>query len=152
MNYKIDELLDNIKKTKEDLVVKEEDTIYQITTTENQNNNKYHNISSLYLGDCEDRLKQIYNINRNSSLIIFKIDYYSPGLLIPIIGYEIFHPINKSKLNLFYFEDILVELNIPVSIDENNILKYDPTREYYTDECFPLTSENGTDIILNDRQ
>ena len=152
MNHKIDNLLDNITKTKEDLVIQEKDTIYQITTTENQNSNEYKNISTVNLGDCEDRLKDIYKIDKSLPLIIFKIDYYSPGLLIPVIGYEIFHPVNKSKLDLNYCKDILIELNIPVSIDEDNIFKHDPNSEYYQDECVPSTSENGTDIILNDRQ
>ena len=51
-----------------------------------------------------------------------------------------------------YCKDILVELNIPVSIDEENLFKHDPNSEYYTDECVPSTSENGTDILINDRQ
>ena len=151
-NRKIDDLLDNITQTKQDLIIEEEDIILQITTTENQNNNKYTNLSTVKLGDCEDRLKDIYGINKNLSLIIFKIDYYSPGLLIPIIGYEIFHPENKSKLDLKHCKDILVELDIPVSIDEEKLYKYDPNNEYYKDECIPSTSDNGTDIILNDRQ
>ena len=152
INHRIDALLDNITQTKKDLLIQEEDTLYQITTTENQKNNEYKNYSTLNLGDCEDRLKEIYNIDKNLSLIIFKIDYYSPGLLIPIIGYEIFDPVNKSKLDLNYCKDILVELNIPVSIDEENIDKHDPNSEYYTDDCVPSKSENGTDMILNDRQ
>ena len=77
MNRRIDPLLDNITKTKQDLLVKENDTIYQITTSDNQKNNKYNNISTINLGDCEDRLKQIYNIDPKLSLIIFKIDYFS---------------------------------------------------------------------------
>jgi hypothetical protein len=109
-------------------------------------------MSTVDLGDCEERLKDIYKIDKSLPLIIFKIDYYSPGLLIPIIGYEIFHPVNKSKLDLNYCKDILIELNIPVSIDEDNLFIHDPNNEYYTDECVPSTSENGTDIILNDRQ
>ena len=152
VNRKIDELLDNITKTKEDLLVKENDTIYQITTTENQNNNKYKNTSSVKLGICEDRLKRIYGIGDNYTLIMFKIDYYSPGLLIPMVSYEVFHPINKSKLNLTLCKDVLVELNIPVTIDESNLFKHDPNSGYYTDECFPSTSENGTDILLNYRK
>ena len=150
-NRRIDELLDNITKTKEDLTIKENDTIYQITTTENQNNNDYKNISSVKLGDCERRLKDIYGISQNISLIMFKIDYYSPGLLIPIVSYEIFHPENKSKLDLNHCKDILVELNIPVSIDEKNLFKHDPNSEYYTDKCFPSSSEDGIDILMNDR-
>ena len=152
INRKIEGLLNKLNETKEDFIIKNNDTIYQITTTENQNNNEYKNISTVKLGDCEDRLKEIYGINKNLSLIIFKIDYYSPDLLIPIIGYEIFHPENKSKLDLNHCKDILIELNIPVSIDEDNLFKYNPNSGYYADECVPSTSENGTDILLSDRK
>ena len=126
--------------------------IVQITNTENQKNNSNKNISSLDLGDCEDILRGVYNISDKYPLIILKIDYYLPDTLIPIIGYEIYHPLNKSKLDLIYCKDILIKLNIPVSIDENNLFKYDPNSDYYNDNCFSYTTENGTDIILKDRQ
>ena len=120
-----------------------------MTTSDNQKNN---NISTINLGDCEAKLKKVYGINESLPLIIFKIDYFSPDTLIPIIGYEIYHPINKSKLDLSYCEDILIKLNIPVNIDENKLFRYDPTSEFYTDNCFSYTTEDGTDIILNDRK
>ena len=104
------------------------------------------------LGECEKILKRIYNIDENQPLIIFKIDYYKEGSLIPIIGYEVFHPDNKSKLDLQYCKDEIVNFSIPVSIDEDNLFKYDPNSEYYTDQCNPYTTENSTDILLNDRQ
>ena len=85
-------------------------------------------------------------------LIIFKIDYYSNDTLIPIVGYEIYHPENKSKLDLTYCKDILIKLNIPVNIDESKLFKYDPNSGFYTDNCFTYTTENGTDIILDDRK
>ena len=59
---------------------------------------------------------------------------------------------NKSKLDLKYCKEELIKLNIPVSIDEKNLIKYDPNSGYYTDNCFSYTSENGTDIILSDRR
>ena len=74
------------------------------------------------------------------------------GLLIPIIGYEVFDPVNKSKLNLSYCEDVVINYNIPVSINEDEISKYDPNSDYYNDECSTSTSEDGTDITLTDRQ
>ena len=58
----------------------------------------------------------------------------------------------KTKLDLKYCEEILIKLNIPVSIDETKLFKYDPNSGFYTDNCFPYTTENGTDIILNDRK
>ena len=51
-----------------------------------------------------------------------------------------------------YCEDILIKLNIPVTIDEDNLFKYDPNSEFYNDNCFSYTTENGTDIILSDRK
>ena len=152
INGNLDSLLVNVTELKQDLIVENDDIIFQITTTENQKNNNYSNISNINLGECEDRLKTIYQIDKNLSLIILKIDYFMSGILIPVIGYEIYHPINKSQLNLKYCEDILVKINIPVSINEDSLYKYDPNSEYYNDECSTYTTENGTDIILNDRQ
>ena len=153
MNGHIDEILENITKNGEDYILKDEDnTTYQVTNTENQKNNKNNNISSINLGRCETELKKIYKINDTIPLIIFKIDYYPPDLLIPIVLYEIYHPINKSKLDLTYCKEIFLELNIPVSIDEKSLFKYDPNSNYYTDNCYSFTTDNGTDIILSDRQ
>ena len=39
-----------------------------------------------------------------------------------------------------------------MNIDEENISKYDPNSDYYTDFCNPFTTKNGTDILLNHRQ
>ena len=142
----------NISKNQDDIVTINNDVIYQITTSDNQKNNTNKNISTIDLGDCEKILKKEYNISESLPLLILKIDYYSPDSTIPIIGYEIYHPISKIQLDLHYCEDILIKLNIPVSIDENNLFKYDPNSGFYTDNCFSYTTENGTDIILNDRK
>ena len=148
----LDSVLKNITENKEDFIEKVDDMVYQITTSENQKMISNRNISSVNLGECENILKRIYNINESLPLIIFKVDYYLEDILIPIIGYEIYHPLNKSKLDLIYCEDELIKLNIPVIIDENNIFKYNPNSDYYNDNCFSYTTENGTDIILNDRR
>ena len=133
-------------------MIKEDNALYQITTSDNQNNNTYTNVSTIKLGECEKTLKRIYNIYDNETLIILKIDYNITGLLIPIIGYEVFHPRNKSKLNLEYCEESSINYNIPVTIDENNLFKYNQSSDYYNDECNTYTTENGTDIILDDRK
>ena len=153
MNGGMNELIANvIQNEKKDLLVNEDNTLFQITSTENQKNNKNNNISSIILGECENILKKIYNIKENLPLLIFKIDYYQPGSLIPIIGYEVYHPINKSKLDLSHCKKACINFKIPVIINENDLFKYDPNNEYYKDYCFPSTTENGTDILINDRQ
>ena len=146
-------LLNNITNNEKiDIEIFESDIIYQITSTYNQNNYKYHNISIIKLQDCENRLKIYYNISLNSSLIIFKVDIYEEGLSIPIVEYEVYHPITYKKLNLDICSNITIDILLPVSIDENELYKYDPSSDFYNDKCFPYTSENGTDVILKDRQ
>ena len=43
-------------------------------------------------------------------------------------------------------------MNFKVSINENNLYKYDPSNNYYNDICFSSTTEDNTDIILLDRK
>ena len=142
----------NISANQEDFIRVKDNMAFQVTTSDNQKNNTNKNITSIDLGLCEKELKKRYNIDESLPLIIFKIDYYSDDTLIPIVGYEIYHPLNKSKLDLKYCEDILIKLNIPVNIDESKLYKYDPNSDFYNDNCFSYTTENGTDIILNDRK
>ena len=143
----------NLAQGKEDyLIIYENDIIYQITTSNNHKNKEYDNISTIDLGECENILKDKYNIDKNIPLIIYKIDYSKEGLLIPVVGYEIYHPLNNSKLDLNYCNKEKVEINIPASINEDKMYKYDPKSEYYTNDCSPSTSDNGTDILLDDRK
>ena len=145
-------LTDLILGDKKDLIIKDKTTSYQITTTENQNSSNYDDISTIQLGQCEKILKDTYGISQSLPLIIFKVDHFLPGVKISIIGYDIYNPLNKSKLDLKYCNDSIVNFQIPVSLDQNNLFKYDPKSEYYTDECFSFTTDDGTDILLNDRQ
>ena len=149
MNSSITNLING---EKEDLIAEYKDITFQLTTTENQKDGSYNNISTIDLGECEDILKRIYGIDSNLSLVILKVDYKMEGLLIPVIGYEVYHPTNYSQLNLTYCKNTSVKLNIPVSINEEEAEKYDPNSGYYNDECYAYTTENGTDIILNDRK
>ena len=153
INGSIDDLLSNILEgDKNDFIIENDNILYQITSTENQYNNINKNISTINMGECEKYLKDIYNISQNDSLLIYKIDYFQEGLLIPLIRYEIYHPLTKEKLDLNFCKNSYIYLDIPVTINEGQLYKHDPKNEYYSNECLPSTSENGTDILLNDRQ
>ena len=55
------------------------------------------------------------------------------------------------KLNLSICDNIKISLLIPIEINENlDILN--SSSAYYNDICYTTTSENGTDIPLNDRK
>ena len=133
-----------------------EDTItYHLTALKGNNllKNTLSNVSTLDLGECENKLKDKYEIDANLPLIILKIDYYVNYSLIPIIGYEIFHPLTMQKLDLSVCENNVLNLNVPTDkINESSLYAYDPDSSYYTDECSPTASEESYDIILSDRQ
>ena len=127
----------------------------QITNSEIQNNYIEGNFSKIDLDGCEGKLRSIYEINKDIPLLIFKVDYYKNDSLIPIIEYEIYNPKNLSILDLSYCinnNNNTINIFIPVSIDEKVLFKYDPNSDYYTNSCYSYTTENGTDIILKDRQ
>ena len=152
-NGTLDIFLRDVLYKQKDIIKIDKDLLYQITTAFNQNNKEYQNISTINLGECEKILKEKYDISQNEDLIIFKIEQYMKGMLIPLIQYEIFNPISKEKLDLSYCinEDLKINLNIPVSINDNDIMKYDPNNGYYKDICYTYTTEIGIDICLFDR-
>ena len=143
--------LDDVINEEKDIIIGNNETIIQITSTDNQKNNKNHNISTINLGECENILKDIYHIDPNKPLLILKIDSFIVGSKIPVIQYEVFHPDNKSKLDLSFCKN-KIELNIPVSIDENNLYKYEPYSPYYNDRCYINTSDNGYDKTVEYRR
>jgi hypothetical protein len=120
--------------------------------TTNQNNSIKDNISTIYLGECETKLKKHNNVSENDSLLIFKMDIYKEGSSIPIIEYEVYDPKTKNQLNLSICNESKIQILIPVKIEDENINKYNSSDDYYNDICYTYTTENGTDIILTDRK
>ena len=150
--HEIDSILDSITKGEESKIIEEKGIKYQLSSTSNQNNKIYDNISNIYLGKCEYILKQKYNIDLNISLLVFKVDINIEGYSTPIVEYEIYHPITKKKLDLIYCNENKINISIPVNINEHEVAKYDPKSEFYNDICSIYTTPYNTDITLNDRQ
>ena len=145
---------DVVNEEKNDILKKQYNIIYQITSAYNQNEREYKNLSTINLGKLENIIKEEYNISLNETLIIFKIEKYIEGILIPLIKFEIFNPETKEVIDLAHFQNYNsnIIINIPISIKENNLYKYIPNSEYYNDICYTYTTERGTDITLFDRQ
>jgi len=104
------------------------------------------------LGKCEKKLKSHYHLEDEDPLIMFKIEFYQEGLLIPVVEYEVYNIKEKEILNLTVCQNEKVQISIPVNIDEDNLFKYNISSDYYNDICFPFTTEYKTDIILIDRR
>ena len=138
----------------ENVVIKQKDSTITISTSDNQKNERSQNTTNINLGECEDKIKDAYNIPKNKSLYILKIDVKQEGLQIPKIEYEVYYPLfgeSLIKLNLTACADSKIDLSIPVVLSES-IDKMNSNSDYYNDICYTTTSENGTDISLSDRK
>ena len=154
----LDKLLFEIINDKKDRIIRENNFIYQLTSSFNQNNKNYKNITIIKLDKFENIIKEQYDISQNDSLIIFKIEKYKEEILIPFIEYEIYHPKTKKKLNLNFYNKlnispfIYIYLPVSITINENKLYKYNLNSSYYNDVCNTTETEYEIDITLYDRK
>ena len=138
----------------ENLVIKLKYSNIILSTTENQKNERESNTSTIDLSECENKLKGEFNISKNNSLYILKIDVKQEKIKIPKIEYELYYPLynnSLTKLNLEICKDTRANLYIPVVINED-LDKINKNSDYYNDICYTTTSPDGTDISLLDRK
>ena len=126
-----------------------------LTSTQNQKDNEDKNNITMNLGECENIIKDKYNISKNSSLYMIQIISEEEGMKIPKVEYEVYYPLYNSndlkKLDLSFCKGSKVEISIAVKINEP-LDKYNLSSGYYNDICSKTTSDSGTDIPLNDRR
>ena len=146
----LDTILSSVVDSGENVVIKNEEETYAISTTESQNFNESRSLVDL--GDCEKELRKVYNLSDDEKIIMFKIEKYIPGFKIPNIAYELFSQKGNINFDMDYCKDIKTNTYIAVDIDENELNKYNPDDKYYNDRCQSYTSENSIDISLYDRQ
>ena len=149
----LDDLLEQvINETKNDIIKIVNNTVYEITSSFNQNHKEYVSVSSIKLGECENILKEKNLIPYNETLIIFKTEIFKKNHLIPLIEYEIFNPQTKEILDLDHCKNIDIDIYIPVSINNNIIFKYEPENPYYYEFCHSYNNERKIDLTLYDRK
>ena len=147
----------------EDTIIQTKNVLIQISTLESQKNCINPNISTIDLGECENILKKEYNISENEPLVIYKIDIKNDDLSSTYVQYEVYNPINNKQLELKYCDGVKIVINVPVNLDEETISLYeslskegynlfDCNDNFYNDICSTYTSENGTDMTLEDRK
>ena len=143
----------NIEKGEERTINTEKMTI-TLTTSENQKNNRYNNMSTIDLGDCEKLLRNHYNLLENETIYMKKLDIVQEGMNIKKIEYDVYRKLpgnNLEKLNLTICGDTKITINIPIEILDN-IDKLNTSSGYFNDICYVSTTNDGTDISLNDRK
>ena len=130
---------------------------------EHQKNNANPNISTIDLGECENILRNKFNISKDKSILIVKTDIKSEDLSSTYVQYEVYHPIKKELLNLEICNKVKKNIHVPVNLNEESSKSYKNLRDsgynlfdasdgFYNDICTTYTSENGTDMVLEDRK
>lgn len=143
-------------------------TTYQIynTTKESQEEvSKMTNVSKIDLGECESKLKNYYNIDKDEPLLIFKLDFEREDQLTNQVEYSVYSK-DGMKLDLSVCENETIIILNPIHLNSSfdidletaKSLKdfgydmYNSSDPFYTDVCTPYTSLDNTDVPLNDRK
>ena len=146
--------LEEIKNGNELILLENNELRISLITSDikvNQNKNK----SIINLRECENKLKDFYNISKNESLLILKVEVIKKDMKKPRIEYEVYYPSNENrlyKLDLNLCEDVYITISNPMKLYDKNIDKYNSSSDFYKDVCYTYTTEKGTDITLNDRK
>ena len=127
-----------------------------LSTLENQKQREKekNNLTSIYLGDCENKLREYYKISKYKILYLKKIEIPMEGIKILKIKYDIYcklYDTNLIRLNLSICENTKIDIILPVILNED-VDKLNSSSDYYNDICYTTTSESGTDISLKDRK
>lgn len=154
----------------ESLVIEaEQEYVFQLTSSLNEINSlngikaNGYSLSMMDLGHCEDLLKQTNGIDLNTPLIILKFEKLTNVASEKNIQYEIFNPINKTKMDLSICQSNPFNIYIPIILSKKtqNLYEdlagsgynlFDINDPFYQDICSTYESENGTDVLLSDRK
>ena len=169
-NDQVGEVYEKIKETiltkdykGNETIIKTENVIFQVSKIEDQKNDNNQGVSSVDIGECEEILKKENNISLNDSLIIFKSDIKNDDLSATYVQYEIYNPNTLVQLSLEPCNKVNIVVNVPVYLDTYSLNQYerleeagynlyDSADDFYNDICSTYTTENGTDMLLEDRK
>ena len=145
-----------------------DDLYFQLTTNNNQlavlngTIQNENNLSIIDLGECANILIRENNLPENTDLIILKLENMTLVSNEKSIQYEVYAPGQSQKLDLSVCSNTKIEIYYPIELDEETKKLYealkkqgydlfDKNSKFYKDICTPYKSEDGTDIILADR-
>ena len=144
-------------------LIKTENMFLQFSTYYEQLTNISEMVSSIDLGECEDKLKEQEGLNETENLLMIKLDIKNKTTNAIIVQYEIFNPRNYSKVSLDVCKNIIIKKKVPVILEQEKLslidhLKqygynpFDITDDFYNDVCSLYTAQNGADMVLSSRK
>ena len=146
------------------IVVKTETSIFQFSTIDEQLNNKTELVSSVDLGECEQKLREQEGLNDTEEFLMLKLDIKNTSKNGGVyVQYEIFNPHNFSKVSLDICKGDTIKIEVPVileekqlslikDLDESGYNIFDINDTFYNDICSTYTAQNGADMTLSSRK
>ena len=153
----------NLKETNEaDNITHHTISTQDQTTTSKNFSADINNLTFIDLNGCEEVLREEYKINENESLIILIKEKETNKISEKNITFEVYEPINRTKLNLSLCIGIEINIYIKSELREETKKLFKKLRDlgynmfnindkFYHDICSPYTTKDKTDIILMDR-
>ena len=130
-------------------------SLNELSNQKDDNDNNNPNETKIFINECEDILKEAYNISENDSLILYKVDIMKSQMKIPRIEYEVYFPLNGTNLeilNLSKCSNVTIDVLLPIKLKEEDIDKRNINSDYYKDICYKAKSQYDTDINIEDRK
>ena len=160
--------LNSIKQIKENLFRQEGDDFYKKIRTgnviiqfSNLDEQKDDEVSSIDLGDCEEKLRLENNITEDKQLIVYKVDIKNSDKSSTYVQYEVYNPDNKNLLDISICDSVTINTPVDIgndleeiynSLSESGYNLFDSEDDFYQDICSTYTTANGTDMLLSDRK
>ena len=171
-NIQIEEIFNNLtiyaikcNNTNESIIIQTQNAIFELSTVEFQKYYDNLNFSSVDLVQCENILRERYNIPNENSLLIIKLDLKNIETKSTYVQYEIYDSVTLKKLKLEYCKNLNLKIIIyvPVQLNSTCISLYENLKEwgynlfdsgdpFYHDVCTLFTNQFGTDVIIEDRR
>ena len=164
-----DDIINNLKNISEKtpIINTYPNVTIHIYTTQNAKDKSlfYTNLSFIFLNECEDLLRNHYNLSNDTTIYIIGID--SPNknksYVVNVYNYGVYLENGFQLDHIEICKDVKITISSPIvntesiKLDKGNYFSnsgydiYDKNNFFYNDYCSPA-SINGKDIILSDRK
>ncbi len=137
--------------------------IFQFGTIEEQLKNVSNGISSVDLGECEQKIKEQEGLNETEEFLMIKLDILNSNFNSTYVQYEIFNPHNYTKVSLDICKNTTIKIKVPViledsklsmiaDLEENGYNAFDINDSFYNNICSTYSAPNGADMVLSLRK
>ena len=144
-------------------IVKTQTSVFQYSTIEEQLNNKTEEVSSVDLGECEEKLRKQEGLNDTEQFLMLKLDIKNTTTNAVFVQYEVFNPHDYSKVSLDICNNVTIKIQVPILLEETKLSLIAHLEEYgynifdindtfYNDICATYTAQNGADMTLSSRK